>query len=91
MLDTSTLLYKLNNDIPLTDGQKSSLYELIASGCRKPNKERLYRIIFHDYLSFYTHYGIYNRVYFEGDTCRYCAGQSYPDEIRTVRKCFLEG
>jgi len=88
-MDTNTLLYKLNNQIPLTDAQKESFYNLISSGCRAKNKEKLYRVIFKDYMYFYRKYGIFDRVYFVGDICHYCAGQSYPDEIRTVRECLL--
>lgn len=35
-------------------------------------------------------YGIYGRVHLDSPAS-YCAGQSYPDEIRTVRKLLLAG
>jgi len=35
-------------------------------------------------------FGIFSRVHLDGEGgASYCAGQSYPDEIRTVRDCLL--
>lgn len=34
-------------------------------------------------------YGIYGRVHLKSGEARYCAGQSYPDEIRTLRSCVI--
>ena len=89
MKDTNTLLYKIQNEITLTNEERLGLYNLVSSGCRKNNKERLYNIIV-KYGMIYDHYGIYGRVYFENNYCRYYAGQSYTDEIRNLRDCILQ-
>ena len=36
-------------------------------------------------------YGILERLIKEGDNWAYCAGQSYPDEIRTIRNIITNG
>ena len=36
-------------------------------------------------------YGILERLTKEGEDWSYRAGQSYPDEIRTIREIILEG
>lgn len=82
-----TLIYKLRNEIELTDEQKESFYNLVSKGCRQDTKSRLWNIINYNYI--YNRYGIYERVYFDGNVCRYCAGQSYTDEIRALRDCLL--
>jgi hypothetical protein len=84
----NTLRYKLSNNVSLTDSEKSTFFNLVSFGCHAKNKRRLHSIIF--YGPIHNNYGIYERVYFENDQAHYCAGQSYPDEIRTVRECLLE-
>lgn len=83
----STLYYKVTHEVALTEEEKRSLFELVASGCRRVNRERLYRVIFH--YGIHNHPGIYERVHFENGIAHYYAGQSYPDEIRTLRECIL--
>jgi hypothetical protein len=77
----------------LTDTDKKAIYDLLQSRLRVDTKALLWRRI-HDHTTMIPHYGILSRimkselngrVYWE-----YCAGQSYPDEIRTVRKIILE-
>lgn len=75
----------------LTEGQKQSLYDLVAKGCRAKTKDRLASKIWNVPLSCWENCGRYERVYFNGDSASYCAGQSYPDEIRTLRELFLGG
>lgn len=83
-----TLYYMVQNSVSLSDAEKESLYDLVSSGCRSKNKERLYRVIF--YYGIHNCHGIYERVSFKNGVADYCAGQSYPDEIRTLRECILD-
>jgi hypothetical protein len=77
----------------MTEPLRESLYALLASGCRQKNRELLQRRIW-NHLGMLPNHGILNRLYVDltrdADTFHYCAGQSYPDEIRTVRKIFLD-
>ena len=84
----NTLIYKLSHNVSLTDSEKLSFFNLVSCGCHAKNKKRLHSIIF--YGPIIGRYGIYERVYFENDQAYYCAGQSYPDEIKVIRECLLE-
>ena len=35
-------------------------------------------------------YGIFSRLWVQDGKAYYCAGQSYTDEINTVKKCFIK-
>ncbi len=72
----------------LNEAQVGSLYSLVASGCRQKNRQRLDHKLDVP-LSCWENFGIYRRVIIHDDGVSYCAGQSYPDEIRTVRQCML--
>ena len=74
----------IQSDLFLTTGQTESLIGVFGARCKNKTREALHR--FATAIPLVSHYGIYNRVLFDGDTCHYVAGQSYPDEIRTVRK-----
>ena len=76
-----------DKDNSFTEEQLDELVKLIGSGCRQDTKDRLYRRL--SMLSLMPNYGIYNRV--DILPIGYCAGQSYPDEIRTVRQLILKG
>lgn len=80
-----------DESITLTDKQKESLFNLFGKGCRQKNRERLWRRLDMS-LSLWPNYGIFGRVHLEDDgRFSYCAGQSYPDEVRTVRELILKG
>ena len=83
-----TLESKINNQEEFTEAEKSGLYELLTGYCRQDTKARFSRKL-NVPLSCWANYGIYGRVMFEGDKITYCAGQSYTDEIRTIRKLIL--
>jgi hypothetical protein len=85
-----SLYWRIKNDVDLTDSEKESLFNLVSSGCRSKNKERLNRRIFNLSVSLWKNYGIFERVMFENGRVWYCAGQSYPDEIRTLRELILD-
>lgn len=90
MSEQITLQKLINEGADLTEEQKESLYILVAKGCRQTTKTRLARKIFNISLACWENFGIYGRVHVEKDgRFSYCAGQSYPDEIRTLRDCIL--
>lgn len=71
----------------LDDNEKQQLYDLVSKRCSARTKDRLYNKIFKVPLSCWETFGIFSRVEFSKHGVSYCAGQSYPDEIRTVRQC----
>ncbi len=80
----------------LTDEQKEAFLDVFGKGCRAKRKASLRNAI--NKVGVYPSdcfdsWGIYNRVCFyqEAPFCRYVAGQSYPDEVRTVREAFTKG
>jgi len=81
------------------DNQKHNLNEedidqilsIIGHRCRVKTVNRLRSILTYS-PSMIGSYGIYSRLIKEdGGQWHYCAGQSYPDEIRTIRNCILNG
>ena len=77
-----------NKSLHLTEQEQASLAALLGKGCRARTKERLaYKLSLPLYI--YSDYGIYRRVSFDNGRAEYCAGQSYTDEIRTVRELIL--
>ena len=72
----------------LTDEQKQSFVEVFGYRCHERTKRRLQSVI--NYPTGLSNYGIYSRVMFDSTGCSYCAGQSYLDEIRTVRKLICQ-
>lgn len=74
----------------LNDAQRASLSALLGSGCREANKRRV-RSICHYGLDAFRGKWFAGRLYFIGDVAHYCAGQSYPDEIRSIRNEIMRG
>lgn len=75
----------------LTDSDIDSILSVIGHRCRIKTWNRLRSI-----LTYGKHiikpYGILNRLYKnDKGEWHYCAGQSYTDEIRTVREIILKG
>ena len=79
------------NDIKnkLTEDDIDQLIDLLCNRCRANTINR-FRANLSMSTSFIPVYGILNRVTKEDGKWSYCAGQSYPDEIRTVRKIILD-
>ena len=73
----------------LSEEHQQALYSLLAKGTHQKTRERLARRIELP-LSLWTNYGIYSRVTFVGDGVDYICGQSWNDEMRTLRKCVLD-
>jgi hypothetical protein len=73
----------------LTEQEQDSFVQIIGKGCRAATKERLARRMRLP-LVWWTDYGIYRRVLFDAQGVDYCCGQSWPDEMRTLRECLLQ-
>ena len=73
----------------LSDSEQVALFDLLAKGTRQKTRERLARRIELP-LSMWKDYGIYSRVTFVTDGVDYICGQSWTDEMRTLRECVLD-
>lgn len=67
-----------------------ALASIIGHGCRQKTKDRLISVLIYD-TSKIPCYGILERLIFENFEWRYTAGQSYKDEIKTIRNIILRG
>jgi hypothetical protein len=72
----------------LTDAQKADILSMVGKGCRQNTKERLSRRLDLP-LSCWERYGIYSRMTLNDKGAEYICGQSWPDEMRTLRECIL--
>jgi hypothetical protein len=61
---------------------------IVAHRCRANTWRRLRSILTYGTSSMDS-FGIYSRLIKENGKWQYIAGQSYPDEIRTLRECML--
>ena len=73
----------------LTEDDKKQLLEILGCRCRQSTKKKL-QVRLEKFSESVPQYGIIDRLLYERGQWQYCAGQSYTDEIRTVRKIFLE-
>jgi hypothetical protein len=73
----------------LSDSEQVALFDLLAKGTRQKTRERLARRIELP-LSMWKDYGIYSRVTFVDNDVDYICGQSWTDEMRTLRECVLD-
>lgn len=91
-MKTYTLSDAIRDGITLSPEQQNELLALLGSKCQQKTKEKLARRLALP-LSLMPNYGIFSRVYLSYNTegVHYCAGQSYTDEVRLVRKLVLEG
>lgn len=74
----------------LTEQDIDELMALIGNRCRHDTKTRLRSILTYG-PSTIPDYGIMRRLVKYNGTWTYIAGQSYPDEIRTVRNIVIKG
>jgi hypothetical protein len=72
----------------LTESDIDSIVDIIGHRCRIKTCNRLRSILTYSASSIQS-FGILDRLIKENGHWSYCAGQSYPDEIRTVRECIL--
>ena len=78
-----------DSDYRLTDEAKADILRMIGKGCRENTKARLARRLELP-LSCWERYGIYSRLILKDDGADYICGQSWNDEMRTLRECILK-
>lgn len=78
------------NDVKaeLTERDIEDILSVIGYRCRAKTVNRMRSILTYSPQAI-PNYGILNRLSDDGYGWGYCAGQSYPDEIRTVRDIIL--
>ena len=84
-----TLQTRISDNVPLNNDEIEKAVMIFGHGCRADTKRELRLVL--GLVPSIRSYGIFGRVMFNRDTggVSYCAGQSYPDEIRTVRSLLL--
>ncbi len=80
-----TLSRRISAGKELTEDEQEQLLEIFGSYCQERTKRMIARAL--RCVPDIDNHGIYDRVHL--DPVGYCAGQSYPDEIRTVRQCLI--
>jgi hypothetical protein len=79
-----------NGPALLTEAQQSAILDFVGKGCRANTKETLARRLRLP-LSLWRDYGIYSRIMFDDKYgASYCCGQSWTDEMRTLRECMIK-
>jgi len=74
----------------LTEIQQAAILDFVGKGCRTNTKETLARRLRLP-LSLWKDYGIYSRIMFSDKYgADYCCGQSWADEMRTLRECMTK-
>lgn len=81
-----TLSRRISAGRELTETEQEQLLEIIGSGCHAKTKRMIERAL--RCVPDIESYGIFDRVHLDPPV-GYCAGQSYPDEMRTLRKCLI--
>lgn len=79
--------------IALTEDQQTAILEIIGKGCRADTKEQLSRRLALP-LSLFPSYGIFTRLILWDERDNrpyYICGQSWADEMKTLRDCILKG
>jgi hypothetical protein len=72
----------------LTEQDVDEIVSIVGHRCRIKTVNRLRSILTYS-ASTLAPYGIYSRLMKENGRWFYCAGQSYTDEIKTLRECIL--
>ena len=74
----------------LSEQDIDQIIEIVGYRCRVKTCNRLRSILTYSPSLIQT-YGILERLTKENGGWSYCAGQSYPDEIKTLREIILKG
>lgn len=74
----------------LSEQDVDQIVSLVGHRCRIKTCNRIRSILTYS-PSLVPSYGILERLTRENNQWSYCAGQSYPDEIKTVRNIILNG
>lgn len=83
-----TFSYMVSNNIQLTEYEVELMIELLGYKCRLATIQKLRRKL--SLISLLSNYSIFERIQFTDNDIQYFAGQSYPDEIRTIRQLILK-
>lgn len=78
---------RISAGISLTAAEIDELVALLGKRCKDRTRAQLADAL--DALPGFGNRGIFGRVLFEESGVSYCAGQSYPDEIRLVRQLVI--
>jgi hypothetical protein len=78
-----------NQKTSLSETDIDQLVSIIGERCRLKTVQRLRSILTYSASSLRS-YGIFDRLIKDKDRWEYVAGQSYTDEIRTVRELILK-
>lgn len=81
------------SSVTLTEQQQTAILNLIGKGCRADTKTRLARRLALP-LSLFPTYGIFSRLILWDERDNrpyYICGQSWADEMKTLRDCILKG
>lgn len=89
MKNYTTLRDLIDRKESLTEDETNAFVSLFGSRCSDKTKRRLRGILRYD-VSRLPGLGIFERVRIRPEVS-YVAGQSYPDEIRTVREAIIHG
>lgn len=90
----SDLIYKAKSEqnfdvqIDLSNDQVDELVKMIGYRCRHDTKAKLRRRLELP-LALLRNHGIYGRVVITENGCTYYCGQSWDDEMRTLRECLI--
>ena len=78
------------NDLPnaLTDQQKADILSMVGAKCRQTTKAKLARRLELP-LSLWENFGIFTRITLTDNEANYICGQSWHDEMRTLRECII--
>ena len=85
-MSTLTLADHIRDCKPLNDAQIMGIIKLIGKHCRRETVRKLEGRL--KFAHIQQNYGIYSRLTVFPEV-RYCTGQSFPDEMATIRKCLL--
>jgi hypothetical protein len=85
----SEMIQRAKVDVNMTDTVAFDLMKMLCERCKYDTKDKVWGRL--SKTSLLRDYGIYERVVYDTELrCwTYCAGQSYPDEIRTIRRLIL--
>ena len=72
----------------LTENDIENIAILVSKRCRVKTFRKILANLTYN-VSQIPFYGILNRLYKQNNEWHYCAGQSYTDEIRTVRNIII--
>lgn len=91
-MTTLNVMQMVEQGIELNDEQRESFTSLITYRCRSNTVARVRSIMTYDGNKTLKSFPMWlqERIVFKGNDASYVAGQSYPDEIRSIRERVLK-